>query len=67
MDQTEHLGLRRVLHDGLQACLIVVHVFLHFTALNIEHVYKDLNILKHIVSLTCKVAVPIGTLPMMDQ
>ena len=40
-----------------------MHVFLNFTALHIKNVYKDLYVLKNIVSLTCKVAVHKGILP----
>ena len=43
VDEAEDLGLGRVLEDGLQARLVVVHVLLQLAGLHIEHVDQDLD------------------------
>ena len=43
VDEAEHLGVRAVLQDGLQAGLVVVHVLLQLARLHVKHVDQDLG------------------------
>ncbi|TNN79206.1 hypothetical protein EYF80_010450 [Liparis tanakae] len=51
VNEAEDFGVGRVLQDGLQTRLVVVHVFLQLAALNIEYINKNLYISKNVVPL----------------
>lgn len=53
--QAEHLGVRGVLEDGLQAGLVVVHVFLQLTALHVKHIDQHLHVPENVVPLAGEV------------
>ena len=55
MDETEDLGLGRVLQDGLETRLVVVHVLLQLGALHVEHVDQHLHVAEDVVTLARKV------------
>jgi hypothetical protein len=55
MHQTEDFGLGRVLQDGLETALVVVHVFIQLSAFNIKDIDQHLYVPKDIVSLTGKI------------
>ena len=42
MHEAEHLGILGVVHDGLEAALVVVHVLLQLAALHVKDVDEDL-------------------------
>ena len=44
MDETEDLGFGRELEDRFQTRLIVMHVFLQFTRLDVKHIDQDLDV-----------------------
>lgn len=53
--QAEDLCVRRVLQDGFQTRLVVMHIFLQLSALHIKHIDQHLYIAKDVVSLTREV------------
>lgn len=53
--QAEDLCVRRVLQDGFQTRLVVMHIFLQLSALHVKHIDQHLYIAKDVVSLTRKV------------
>ena len=55
MHETEHLSVGGILQDGLQTGLIIMHVPLYVSALNVKHVNQHLHIPEHVVSLTGEV------------
>lgn len=55
MYEAEHLGVRAVLNDRLQAALVVVHVALQFSRFNVEHVDEHLDVPEDALSLRLKV------------
>ncbi len=55
VDQAEDLGVGRVLQDGLQARLVVVHVLLHLATLYVEDVDQNLDVSEDVVALAREV------------
>lgn len=55
MDQAEDFGIRGVLQDGLQTRLVVMHVFLQLTTLDIEYINKNLYVSENVVPLAGEV------------
>lgn len=53
--ETEDLGIGRVLQDGFQTRLVVVHVFLQLAALDVEHVDQHLHVAEDVVPLAREV------------
>lgn len=51
MHKAEDFGIRGVLQDGFETRLVVVHVLLQLSALNIKHVNKNLDVSENVVSL----------------
>ena len=61
--EAEHPGIGRVMQQGLQAGLVVVHVLLQLPTLHVEHVDEDLHVAEDAVTLTGKVALHECLLP----
>jgi len=62
MHQAEDFGLGRVLQDGLETALVVVHVFIQLSAFNIKDIDQHLYVPEDIVSLTGKIVLHEGFL-----
>ena len=57
MDETKDLGVGRVLEDCLETRLVVVHVLLNLTALNVKHIDEHLHVPEDILPLAGEVVV----------
>lgn len=55
MNKAKYFRIRRVLQNGLETRLVVVHVFLQLTALDVEHINKHLHISENVVPLAGEV------------
>ena len=67
MHEAEHLGIRRVLENGLQARLVIVHVLLDVSALHIKDIDEDLHVPEHVITLTGEVVLHESFLPAMSR
>ena len=63
VDEAEDFGIGGELENGLQTRLVIVHVLLNLTTLNIKHIDENLNITKHILPLASEVVVHEHFLP----
>lgn len=64
--ETEYLGVGRVLENGLQTGLVIVHVLLNVSALHIKDIYEHLHIPEHIITLTGEVVLHESFLPVVS-
>lgn len=55
MNKAKYFCIRRVLQNGLETRLVVVHVFLQLATLNVEYINKHLHISENIVPLAGEV------------
>jgi hypothetical protein len=55
MNETKYLCIWRIMKNGFQARLIIMHVLLQFTAFHVKNIYKNLDVLKYVISLTVEV------------
>ena len=62
VDETKDLSSRGVLHDCLQAGLIIMHILFHLPALHIEHIDKHLHITEDIITLASEICLHEGFL-----
>lgn len=62
VNQAEHFSIGRVLQDGFQARLVVVHVFLQLAALHVKHINEHLHIPENVVPLAREVVLHEGVL-----
>lgn len=61
--QAKYFGIWRVLQNGLQAWLVIVHVLFQFAALHIKNINQNLHISEDVVPLASKIIFHEGVLP----
>ena len=62
MKETKDLGFGRVVQNGLQTRLVIMHVTLDVPALYVKDIDEDLHVAKDVVPLTGEVALHEGFL-----
>lgn len=55
MNEAEYARFGRVLEDGLKTRLIVVHVLLQLSALDVKYIDEHFNIAEYVISLAGEV------------